>query len=255
MKTQVSADRVAEIKVIKPQEFVPHAFNTQASLIHHSSYPIIMISPDVYRDILSIIPSAGEYNEIGWLCTVKELDNRKFLLDSTHMPPQIVGPGESTFTTEGLSRYFTDLILNNLAAANRMLFWGHLHPATFGTSPSDQDEKQMNFFNHNDYFIRGIFNRHGRAEFTFFDYQNNVRWDDVPWMIYYPVDTDQKRDAKWLKEVLVKVKTVVYRKRKFRGGRGQRPIVVISDPAVPSLGVPVGYFDSENPEDFVPQEE
>lgn len=120
MKTQAGTDRVAEIKAIKTKEFVPHAFNTQASLIHHFSPPIIMISSEVYKDILSIIPLAGGNNEIGWLCTVKELDDRKFLLDSTHMPSQIVGPGESTFTTDGLGEYFTDLILKDPDAANCM---------------------------------------------------------------------------------------------------------------------------------------
>jgi hypothetical protein len=47
-----------------------------------------------------------------------------------------------------------------------------------------------------DWFIRGIFNKDGRAEFSIWFYNKGVAFNDVPWAIYYG-DSDG-----WTKEVL-----------------------------------------------------
>ena len=61
----------------------------------------------------------------------------------------------------------------------------------------------MKWFVHNDYFIRGIFGRNGRAEFTFFDYRSGLRWNDVSWSMYCPVSKD--REQRWVDEIAQKV--------------------------------------------------
>ena len=80
-----------------------------------------------------------------------------------------------------------------------------MHPGN-STSPSGQDESQMDQFAHNDWFIRGIFGRSGRAEFWFFNYRDGLRWDDCPWQIYFPADEDRK--ARWRAEVKAKVRQI-----------------------------------------------
>lgn len=193
-----------ENKTVKP--FLPHNFKTELFLLAEPLRPAIFIVPNIYADMLAIAQQTEE-DEIGWLGTVKELGDERYLIDSIHMAKMQVGPGTQLFTEDGLGEYFTELALNDIDACNRMLFWGHVHSGN-GTSPSPQDEDQMKWFDHNDYFIRGIFGRKGRAEFTLFDYKKGIRWNDIPWMIYIPEinnPVSKGTEEKWAKEVETKV--------------------------------------------------
>lgn len=200
------------VVVTKPQRakpFVPHNFKTELFLLREPLRPIIFIPPNVYADKLAIAQQTDE-DEIGWLGTVKELGDERYLIDSSHMIKMLVGPSTQIFTEDGLGEYFTELAQKDIDACSRMLFWGHLHDGN-STSPSQQDEDQMKWFDHNDYFIRGIFGREGRAEFTFFDYKKGIRWNDVPWMIYVPEvnnPIDKERERKWANEVNAKVEKI-----------------------------------------------
>ena len=184
--------------------FVPHSFQTAQLMLRRLTQPKIFISSEAYADMLAIAENSGS-DEIGWLGTVTELDHGGYLIDGVYLPAQAVHGATCELTEDGIGELFTELATTNFEACERMLFWGHVHPGN-STSPSGQDESQMDQFSHNDWFIRGIFGRQGRAEFTFFDYRNGVRWNDVPWAIYCPVD--EHRRAKWAAEVAVKVKKI-----------------------------------------------
>jgi hypothetical protein len=145
------------------------------------------------------------------------LGGARYLIDGVFMPGQSVHGSTSELTEDGLGEYFTDLAVSNYEACERMFFWGHVHPGN-STSPSGQDEDQMKFFDHNDWFIRGIFGRSGRCEFTFFDYKNGVRWNDAPWAIYCPVS--EERRSRWAAEVAAKVEQIVQTPAHFQGGTG-----------------------------------
>lgn len=192
-------------KRLAADPFVPHSFQTKQVLLREMTEPKIFITPDAYGDMLAIAENSGS-DEIGWLGTVSELGGRQYLIDGTFMPGQQVHGSTCVLSEDGIGELFTELATTNFDACSRMFFWGHVHPGN-STSPSDQDEKQMDLFKHNDWFIRGIFGRSGRAEFTFFDYQNGVRWNDVPWAIHCPAN--EERQAKWATEVTAKVKKIV----------------------------------------------
>jgi hypothetical protein len=185
--------------------FRPHEFRTAQVFLRHFSEPKIFITPDAYADMLAIAENSGS-DEIGWLGTVTELGDARYLIDSAHMPAQAVHGATCELTEDGIGELFTELATTDFEACERMHFWGHVHPGN-STSPSSQDEEQMNQFAHNDWFIRGIFGRQSRAEFTFFDYRNGVRWNDVPWAIHCPVS--EERRAKWAAEVAAKVEKIV----------------------------------------------
>jgi hypothetical protein len=65
----------------------------------------------------------------------------------------------------------------------RLRFWGHSH-VRMGTSPSSTDENTpLNYQRLGlPWFIRGIFNKLGRAEFTVYLFEEGYRFIDVPWV-------------------------------------------------------------------------
>lgn len=203
--------------------FAPHQFKTVQLMLRQFIEPKIFITPEAYGDMLAIAENAG-LDEIGWLGTVTELGGA-YLIDGIHMPAQSVHGSTCELTEDGIGELFTELATSDFEACERMHFWGHVHPGN-GTGPSPQDETQMSQFAHNDWFIRGIFGRQGRAEFTFFDFKNGVRWNDVPWAIHCPVD-DERRE-RWAAEVAAKVRKIVQPAVAggylgFLGGGNQRP--------------------------------
>ena len=76
---------------------------------------------------------------------------------------------------------------------NSILFWGHSH-VNMSTNPSQQDDDEiMNFANKGkDFYIRGIFNKRGESNITFYDFKNNLKWSNLPFDDYYELDEDDK---------------------------------------------------------------
>lgn len=192
-------------KRIAADPFCPHSFQTHQVSLRRLPEPKIFITPEAYADMLAIAGESGS-DEIGWLGTVTELGGG-YLIDEIYLPKQKVHGATCELTEDGQAELFTELLQTNPEVCEKMLFWGHVHPGN-STTPSAQDEAQMSQFEHTDWFIRGIFGRHGRAEFTFFDFGNRVRWNDVPWTIYCPVSDGLR--AKWRAEVKEKVSRIEF---------------------------------------------
>jgi hypothetical protein len=201
------------------EPFKPHGFQTK--LAHQFIEPKVCITPNAYADMLVIAENSGS-DEVGWLGTVNKLNNGRYLIEEIFLPAQQVCGATCELSEDGIGELFTELAQTNFDACEHMHFWGHVHPGNC-TSPSGQDDQQMGLFAHNDFFIRGIFGRNGRAEFTFCDYTKGILWTDVQWSIYCPID--ENRRAKWAKEVKQKVKKMVIETayRPFQGGPS-RPI-------------------------------
>ena len=181
--------------------FTPHQFETRQETINRNNVPGIFITPEAYADMLTIANLSG-FDEIGWLGSVLTITDYRFLIDGIFLFQQEVHGATTEITEEGLADLFTDLIIENEELAQRLMFWGHVHPSS-STSPSGQDDDQMKHFSHNPWFIRGIFGRSGRAEFTFYDYQRGIIWQDVPWQISRPLN--KELTAKWQAEIDAKV--------------------------------------------------
>ena len=196
------------------EPFAPHQFETQQEVLSANSIPRIFITPLVYADMLTIAQLSGS-DEIGWLGSVVALPDYQFLIDGIFLLKQKVHSATTEINEEGLADFFTHLIGDNPELAQRVMFWGHVHPGN-STSPSSQDEDQMEAFSHNPWFIRGIFGRSGRAEFTFYDYQRSLKWKDVPWQIHCPLS--EELTAKWQAEIDAKVTKQVFTPTKAYGG-------------------------------------
>jgi hypothetical protein len=120
---------------------------------------------------------------------------------------EILADGLAEFATELLSRP------DGMEIVNRLCFWGHSH-VNMGTSPSGQDESQMETFKESGhpFFIRGILNKAGRMEFTIFLYESGVKIVDPEWAIYEPVDASIRAgiEAEFKAKVSERVDVVPY---------------------------------------------
>lgn len=192
--------------LFRAKPFAPHAFQTVLQPLDSIKAPIIFISPEAYQDMLALV-DLSEMDEIGWLGTVAIIGRSQYLIEKIYLIGQQVDGGVSLLTIDDLNEFFTPFAQTHFEECGRMHFWGHYHSHN-QTLPSSQDEEQMRLFGHNDFFIRGIVTRNGKIEFTFFDYKNRVRWEDVPWQIYVPPLHDQKK-AEWGLEMRQKVKQFV----------------------------------------------
>jgi len=184
--------------------FFPHTFQTKVRL---SRNPIVLITPKVMFDILSIVKQSAQ--EVGWLGTIKQ-HGKIFLLDKVHLLKQEVAAATTEITPEGLSDFYTELIDHDgPEAANTIRLWGHSH-VQMDTFASAQDESQMEVFmgNNADYFIRMIANKKGKISCSIF-YKDGLVIDDCCWMVSYNRVTVD--DAGWLKEIKAKVTPLTYK--------------------------------------------
>lgn len=184
--------------------FNPHTFNTKIEV--DCTVPKIFITPEAYDDMWALVDILT--TEVGWYGMVTRVNN-DYLITKILMPEQ-----EVTAVTVELDP--TKIIDEFLAQPNsdellaQWRFWGHSH-VNMGTTASGVDDKQMDTFHEGckDYFIRGIFNKAGRAEFDIYDWANKLTFRDVSWSILRAAD--DTRLEHWKKEIAAKVKTPVYK--------------------------------------------
>lgn len=187
------------------KRFGPHQFETNVVVMHDAT-PEVVISPQAYLDQYYLAAEAG-HGEISWLGTVHR-DGHILLIDKIFLFEQEVSTSSTEILPESIAMVAHKLIQEGrMDDVNRIKFWGHLHPGN-STSPSGQDENQMDTFrNGNDWFLRGIFGREGRAEFTFFDYIRGLRYNDIPWSVALAESQERRREL--AAEVAEKVREAV----------------------------------------------
>lgn len=170
--------------------------------------PRITVSRLAYAQMNLYVEIAKE--EVGWMGTVKRLENGDFLIEKCFLFSQKVHATETEISNEGFSELSMELldgVVEDTDEAdwdvNKLRFWGHSH-VYMGTSPSMTDEQTML----NDYgtgrssntgqsrfcfedsgypwVIRGIFNKPGEALFSVFLFEEGYRFDNVEWTVEEP---------------------------------------------------------------------
>lgn len=134
--------------------------------------------------------------EIGWLGCAKRVDNN-FLITDVFLFKQEVHSTTTEITTEGLSEFAMELMESNedegLEIWNNLRVWGHSH-VDMGTSPSGQDEKQIDVFmeNDNDFFIRLIGNKQGHLRIDVYDFKVGVQYSELDYNVLYEKEKNEK---------------------------------------------------------------
>jgi hypothetical protein len=148
----------------------------------------VLITPQAYKEMLLYVEIG--HKEVGWLGTVTKLESGDFLIDKTFLLEQEVTPSETELSAEDIGK-MTEALLDQgdegFEQANRLRFWGHSH-VRMGTGPSGTDENTMRHRQEEgfEWYIRGIFNKLGRAEFTIYDFELGFAVCDAPWKVIDP---------------------------------------------------------------------
>ncbi len=164
----------------------PHRSSPRAELLIKS--PRVLITPDAYKRMCLYIEIAPK--EVGWLGTVKRLGNGDFLIEEVFLVEQEVTGVETELSVEGREKLVLELLEGGdagLDKSNTLHFWGHSH-VRMSTGPSGTDENTMVQFGTegHPYYIRGIFTKLGRGEFTLYLYDKGYRVLDAPWAVWDP---------------------------------------------------------------------
>ena len=167
---------------------IPHSYSSKIEFFNGP--PCVFVTPAAYEKMCLYVDIGDK--EVGWLGTASRLPDGNFLIEDVFLFDQMVGAIETEISSDGLAAFADELLADGEAGIekwNKLRFWGHSH-AHMGTSPSTTDEATMATFRHvgHDWFLRGIFNKFGRAEFTIYLYDVGVCIQDAPWTTYNPLD-------------------------------------------------------------------
>lgn len=123
--------------------------------------------------------------EVGWLGTARRTEDGDFLIEHVFLLKQTTGAEHTRISEEGQMELYRELKgQGRHDDLKRLKFWGHSH-VRMSTEPSSQDNATMNDLGAqgNQWFIRGIFNKLGRAQFSIYQYDIGLFIDDAPWQI------------------------------------------------------------------------
>ncbi|MBX9685090.1 MAG: hypothetical protein K2X27_00235 [Candidatus Obscuribacterales bacterium] len=192
---------------------LPHNFKARASFLpkREPKKPRVILSRRSFALITLYVEIAQQ--EVGWLGTVRRLPSGDFFIENCFLFKQEVHETETEISNEGLSELSMELLNGDTSGpeeewdVNKLRFWGHSH-VRMGTNPSPTDDRSML----NDYgssrsantgqqrfcfeesgypwVIRGIFNKHGQANFDIFMYEEGLKFEDVEWTVEDP-DSEQ----------------------------------------------------------------
>lgn len=164
----------------------PHRFRPQSQLLSKS--PKVLITPQAYKLMCLYVEIAPK--EVGWHGTVTRTKDGDFLIEETFLLEQEVTGTETELGTAGREKLVLDFLKlgdPGLEKANQLRFWGHSH-VRMGTSPSPTDESTMRQFGKEGmpWYVRGIFTKTGRGEFTIYLFDQGLRIIDAPWAVWDP---------------------------------------------------------------------
>lgn len=144
--------------------------------------PRIGIMSDALAKMFVYVDECSD--EIGWLGTVKQINEKYYIIEDVFLFDQNVHGTTTEITPEGLSEFAEELLKreDGLEIWNNLKMWGHSH-VNMSVTPSGQDDKQMKEFGEigHDWFIRLICNKKGDMKLDFFDYKHGIAFLDVPW--------------------------------------------------------------------------
>lgn len=133
--------------------------------------------------------------EIGWLGTAERVGNKKYMITDVFLFKQEVHSTTTEITPEGLSEFAMELMQqdNGMEIWNNMRVWGHSH-VNMSTSPSGQDDKQMETFleNENEFFIRIIGNKKNEFKIDIYDYNIGVMYENMKFDVVYDENIQEK---------------------------------------------------------------
>ena len=161
--------------------------------------PIVLININALNKMKEYIRQSNK--EIGWLGTVVK-ENEMYNILDVYLFKQEVHETTTEITTDGLNEFAMEILSqeDGMEIWNNMKMWGHSH-VNMSTSPSVQDDNQMDLFtqNANDFFIRIIANKKDEFRIDIWDYEKGVIYEKLNYII------DYGKDAELIQELQMKI--------------------------------------------------
>jgi len=171
--------------------FRQHKFQPRAQLRRMPEIFIDAVAMQMMAMFVHICPA-----EIGWIGKVEQLwtDAGEFIgfrITKVFLMEQMVTATRTHPPDEAMFSFIQEMLetgeLSDEDGDDPFRFWGHSH-VLMGTEPSGMDlheiAKQEAVANGTGFFLAGIFNKLGKAEFIVADFEAGVWFRDVPWKIY-----------------------------------------------------------------------
>ncbi len=222
--TKKSGGRVGKTVPPPPtQPFAQHQFKGAIEFLGGNGIPKVLMTREAYSRMWHFVDIADK--EVGWLGAVRVTPHGDYLIEEVFLLEQEVSAAQTELSSEGqakLVQHLIDTRPDGVEVANRILFWGHSH-VRMSTTASFQDDKQMEALKESGcpWFIRGIFNKLGRMEFTLYLWEAGVKIVDAPWAIYEHVDGSIRAGIE--AEFKEKVSSAPFNPATFAGPSGISP--------------------------------
>ena len=180
--------------------------SVEYSLINEEATPSIYLTPEADYKMRYYIDKTDK--EIGWLGYVEELGNNTYVITDVFLVKQQVHSATTEILPDGLAQMTNDLLSQGeegIKKYNSIKMWGHSH-VKMSPTPSAQDNKQMEDFASNDYYIRLIGNKEGVWNVSLWDFKNNLLWEGLTLHYYFDINIDDKALDKEIKDNVSEIK-------------------------------------------------
>lgn len=156
--------------------------------------PVVAITTHALQQMRAYTEQCSD--EIGWLGTVTyHPKENAYLIHECRLFEQEVHSATTEITAEGLSSFGEELLQQDdgMEVWNNLKMWGHSH-VNMGTTPSGQDDDQMETFQDNDFFIRIITNKKGALRCDVYDFTTSIAYLDVAWFRHSTAEERQLQE-------------------------------------------------------------
>ena len=147
--------------------------------------------------------------EIGWLGEIEPIGN-DFLCKDVYLPEQDVHSATTEMQPDDLIKFASE---HDDELMEKLCLWGHSH-VNMGTSPSGQDDNQVDLFRDTSmqHFFRVIANKKGELNVTYYDAKNSITVTNSAWALYSPCEVDEDAVRAEVKSKLREKKYTTYTK-------------------------------------------
>lgn len=157
------------------------------------SDPTVLFTPEALNKMGAYVGLMS--HEVGWMSSVERVNADLFIVTDCFLFGQDVHSTTTEIDAEMMGSMAHEIIASNpengAEIINSLRCWGHSH-VNMSTSPSGQDEKQMDDFGEivQDYMIRIIANKRGDIRVDIFDYERGLVFESVDWDITADTESD-----------------------------------------------------------------
>lgn len=166
--------------------FIPVSGDKSAITINYYK-PTLYITPTALAKMRIYVEECDK--EVGWLGEVEQLD-KDYICKDVFLPGQDTHSSTTEIQPDDLVKLAEE---NEDELLERLLLWGHSH-VNMSTSPSGQDNDQINLFKNNKmpFFFRVIANKKGDLTVTYYDIPRQITVTDSAWCVYNEVNLDEE---------------------------------------------------------------